>query len=49
MADQNRQRQQIVQGIAKGERAFREGRTITLEEARKKLSKWLGDGQTEVS
>jgi prevent-host-death family protein len=31
----------VLEGIALGERAIREGRTINQEEAKKRLSKWL--------
>ncbi len=34
-------RMQILEGIAKGEQAIREGRTFTNEEAKQKLKKWL--------
>ena len=34
-------RMQILEGIAKGEQAIREGRTFTNEEAKEKLKKWL--------
>ncbi len=34
-------RMQILEGIAKGEQAIREGRTFTNEEAKEKLEKWL--------
>ena len=35
------QRMAILEGIARGETAIREGRTYTKEQAKKKLSKWL--------
>ena len=35
------QRLQIMEGIARGEKAIQEGRTLTNEEAKKRLSKWL--------
>ena len=31
----------ILEGIARGERAYAEGRTFTNAQARKRLSKWL--------
>lgn len=31
----------ILEGIARGERAIREGRTLSKAEARKKMIKWL--------
>ena len=34
-------RMQILEGIAKGEQAIREGRTFTNDEAKEKLKKWL--------
>jgi len=35
------QRLRILEGIARGEKAIAEGRTITQQEAKKKFSKWL--------
>jgi len=35
------QRLQIMEGIARGEKAIQEGRTLTNEEAKKSLSRWL--------
>ena len=34
-------RMKILEGIAKGEQAIREGRTHNHDEAKEKLSKWL--------
>ncbi len=34
-------RMQILEGIAKGEQAIRDGRTFTQAEAKEKLKKWL--------
>ena len=34
-------RLKILEGIARGERAIEEGRTISHEDAKQKLSKWL--------
>ena len=31
----------ILEGIARGERAAEEGRTLTHEQAKKRLSRWL--------
>jgi prevent-host-death family protein len=31
----------LMEGIARGERAVEEGRTVTHEEARKRMSRWL--------
>ena len=33
---------QILEGIARGERAIRQGRVVTHTQARKKLNRWLG-------
>ena len=35
------QRLQIMEGIARGEKAIQEGRTLTQDEAKKRLSGWL--------
>ena len=35
------QRLQIMEGIARGEKAIQEGRTLTHSEAKERLSKWL--------
>lgn len=34
------QRIAVLEGIARGERAFAEGRTVTHAQARKRLSRW---------
>lgn len=34
-------RMSILEGIARGEKAIREGRTLTHEQARRKLKRWL--------
>ncbi len=34
-------RMKILEGIAKGEQAIREGRTMDMSQAKDKLSKWL--------
>ena len=34
-------RMKILEGIAKGEQAIREGRTMDASQAKEKLSKWL--------
>ena len=39
--DLERRRQQILEGIERGEKAFREGRTYTHEQAKKLMAKWL--------
>ena len=31
----------VLEGIARGERAIEQGRTVTHQEAKQKLSKWL--------
>ncbi|MCC6143765.1 MAG: type II toxin-antitoxin system Phd/YefM family antitoxin [Candidatus Hydrogenedentes bacterium] len=35
------QRMAVLEGIARGERAIREGRTLSHAEARRKMRKWL--------
>jgi len=35
------QRLAIMEGIARGERAIEQGRTVTHEEAKKRMSRWL--------
>lgn len=35
------ERMQILEGIAKGEQAIREGRTLSHDAAKEKLAKWL--------
>jgi len=34
-------RMRILEGIARGEQAIRDGRTLTQEQARKKMRRWL--------
>lgn len=34
-------RMKILEGISRGERAILEGRTYTVDEAKKKMEKWL--------
>jgi prevent-host-death family protein len=34
-------RMKILEGIAKGEHAIREGRTMDMSQAKEKMSKWL--------
>jgi len=34
-------RMKILEGIAKGEQAIRDGRTMDMEQAREKMNKWL--------
>jgi prevent-host-death family protein len=34
-------RMKILEGIAKGEQAIRDGRTMDMEQAKEKMSKWL--------
>ncbi len=36
-----KQTTKLLEGIAKGEQAIREGRTFTNAEARERLKKWL--------
>lgn len=40
--DMMQSRMQILEGIALGEKGVREGRTLTKNQARKKMQKWLG-------
>ncbi|MCW4629979.1 MULTISPECIES: hypothetical protein [Marinomonas] len=35
------ERMKILEGIAKGEQAIREGRTMDMSQAKDKMSKWL--------
>ncbi|MCP5170223.1 MAG: type II toxin-antitoxin system Phd/YefM family antitoxin [Hahellaceae bacterium] len=35
------ERMKILEGIAKGEQAIRDGRTMNMDQAREKMSKWL--------
>ena len=35
------QRLEIMEGIARGEKAIQEGRTLSQEEAKERLNKWL--------
>lgn len=39
--NEQQSRIQILEGIARGERAVQEGRTVSHEQARKKMSRWL--------
>jgi len=34
-------RMQLLEGLARGEKAFSEGRVLTNQEAKKKLGRWL--------
>jgi len=34
-------RMKILEGIAKGEQAIRDGRTMDMDQAREKMNKWL--------
>ncbi|MFD2232107.1 type II toxin-antitoxin system Phd/YefM family antitoxin [Alkalimarinus sediminis] len=34
-------RMKILEGIAKGEQAIRDGRTMNMEQAREKMNKWF--------
>ncbi|TYL49280.1 type II toxin-antitoxin system Phd/YefM family antitoxin [Marinomonas sp. IMCC 4694] len=34
-------RMKILEGIAKGEQAIRDGRTMDMEQAKEKMAKWL--------
>ena len=35
------ERMKILEGIAKGEQAIRDGRTMNMDQAREKMNKWL--------
>jgi prevent-host-death family protein len=37
----NKRRMQLLEGLARGEKAFSEGRIISHTEAKKKMSRWL--------
>lgn len=39
--NEQQSRIQILEGIARGERAVQEGRTVSHEQARKRMSRWL--------
>ncbi len=39
--DDQQERIRILEGIARGERAIQEGRTVTQEQARKRMQRWL--------
>ena len=39
--DEQQERIRILEGIARGERAVQEGRTVTHEQARKRMKRWL--------
>jgi len=37
----NKRRMQLLEGLARGEKAFSEGRILSHSEAKKKMSRWL--------
>lgn len=39
--EQQQNRMKLLEGIARGEKAIEEGRSITQEQARKKMARWL--------
>jgi len=39
--DALQQRMKLLEGIARGERAFEEGRVVTHAQARRRMSRWL--------
>jgi prevent-host-death family protein len=39
--DEQQMRIQILEGIARGERALQEGRTLSHERAKKRMKRWL--------
>lgn len=39
--EQQQRRMKLLEGIARGEKAIEEGRTLTQSQARKKMARWL--------
>jgi predicted transcriptional regulator len=39
--DALQQRMKLLEGIARGERAFEEGRVLTHAQARRRMARWL--------
>ena len=39
--EEQRARMQILEDIARGERAFQQGRVVSHEEAKKRMKRWL--------
>lgn len=39
--ERNAQRMQLLEGLARGEKAFSEGRVLTNTQAKNKMSRWL--------
>ena len=39
--NEQQSRMQILEGIARGERAFQDGRTLSHEQAKKRMKRWL--------
>ena len=39
--EEQQARMQILEGIARGERAFQQGRTLSHEQATKRMKRWL--------
>ena len=39
--EEQQARMQILEGIARGERAFQQGRTLSHEQAAKRMKRWL--------
>lgn len=39
--EQQQSRMKLLEGIARGEKAIEEGRTLTQAQARKKMARWL--------
>ncbi len=39
--EEQQARMQILEGIARGERAFQQGRTMSHEQAKKRMKRWL--------
>jgi prevent-host-death family protein len=40
--DEQQARLRVLEGIARGERAVQENRTVSHEQARKRMQRWLG-------
>lgn len=39
--DQQQSRMKLLEGIARGERAIEDGRTLSQDQAKKKMARWL--------
>ena len=45
-SDATQCREAILEGLARGEQAIEEGRTLTQAEAKNKMAKWLNNNHT---